>query len=155
MIEYHTQFGVVERSSDLQEELKKYLERDRKRVDFKVVAEIELMFASEHLRQKGYALSSNIRLLDAHGNVRDGEYYFVECLQGKRYEHKVERWIDTHHTNYDALFIMPCNPPSVHLKQRKSFLVYPKGLSNPWEFIFHPQNTLYHIIPPARFKVKK
>ena len=162
MITFKNRLGTVDISADLREDYRRIISKfiyttDIDLLDEKIIlmTENDLKTVIQLMRRNNYSRPRDIRMLFAHGNSFDGKLMFVEILNKQKIWTPVDQWLDEHDGKYDALYVTPCDPDSVKIKPRKSFVVYPLSLNNfKSNFLsgHSYDSTSLTVVPPADYK---
>jgi len=116
MLTLETAMGPVDISADRLEERKRLVQKilssdseDMVLHHVKGQLELQMEALAYCIQARGYPAPERIRMLNAHGGVRDGKYAYGEMTDGRWYFHHVDDWIDLHERENNALFIHTCN----------------------------------------------
>lgn len=156
-----TEYGEVDISADMLSQLLKradsvhgYNPTEGLRRNFKRKMEAIALC----IRRKEYSSPRNIRILNAHGNVRNGVHHYYETQNGTRTAYSVEDWIAKHEGDYDALYLHTCNDPKKPqpITPKRCFIVYSNGLHHGNDIflraIHRPSEAELQIVPPVDYK---
>lgn len=164
MIELQLGFGVVDVSHDVYQQ---YLDEGKSKeingdIAAREIVNRTVLGVINYMERIGYERPSNVRCLDAHGtsslgfNTNSGEAYYDyfdikadSHLSGRNYN-PINEWIREHDGKYDVLIIFPCNDGHVFIEPRKSFLIYPLGLSCPDRFADEKVEQDFMVFMPPR-----
>lgn len=114
-------------------------------------SEIDYQSVASIMAMEGYALPSSMRMLEAHGNAKNGRYLYSDVLAGERIWNPVDEWIKQHEAHFDVLYICVCNKGRITLPPAKSFLIYPNREIQGKEVYLQSlgiHEKVFQIVPP-------
>ena len=130
MITIETFCGITVDISDLrvkeyQRNLQGYLSLGQMLEKF---AYLDSAYLRNFLQRRGHNNAVSIRMLEAHGDSKEGiGYFYADLVDGEVLPHNINYWLDEHDSKYDVLYVSCCNPGEIILDPRKSTIVYPIG----------------------------
>ncbi len=123
----HNMYGAVDIAEDLRREYTRNIAGFRSFEDKMTqctLAEFNLIRC--YLLEQGYDPRFSIRVLEAHGDSKNGQYRYGDLVDEKIVGFSVEEWMKRFDGRADTLFVNCCNPGNVELAQpRESLLMYP------------------------------
>ena len=160
-----TELGDIDLSFDWRQYYRGYFKKIFKKDDLpyldswvEKLLRVQLNGASTIVEQHGFPKPRYMRMLAAHGDCRDGTYFYIERNEdGSESFPRVQEWLDKHDGKYDALIVNSCNPDGIPISTEQSFLVYPIGINFTNEIIlvkYGVGRDILTVQPPKNYSGK-